>query len=178
MIRSNLEVIPDSQHRFSEKSFRRYEPDLLEIVRLYPKAVTIFPKNIVAETYRARIKDSMRAYVVSDWPSTLDKNKVNFIIHNYVITIHNGNVVIGPNDPAQLRPTEASVKTIDGSGLVRVQIDTFDPEEFNAALLLAERGKFPFEVELTGMTEILAREIENSRPNLSFGERDGKFYLI
>lgn len=178
MIRSTLEVIPDSQHRFSEKSFRRYEPDLVEICRLYPKAVTIFPRNIVAETYRARVKDAMRAYVCSTWESPVDKNKINFILHNYVITIHNHNVVIGPNDPAQLRPIDSSVKSVDQREALTIQIDTFDPQEFEAALLLAERGKLPIEVELFKMTEVLAKEIESKRPNLSIGERDGKFYLI
>jgi len=178
MIRSTLEVIPDSQHRFSEKCFRRYEPDLIEITRLYPKAVTIFPRNIVAETYRARIKDAMRAYVVSTWESPLDKNKVNFILHNYVITIHNHNVVIGPNDPAQLRPIDSSVKTVDQRESLTIKIDTFDNQELESALLLAERGKLPIEVELSRMTEVLAREIEQQRPNITIGERDGKFYLI
>jgi hypothetical protein len=178
MIRSTIEVIPDSQHRFSEKCFRRYEPDLIEVCRLYPKAVTIFPRNIVAETYRARVKDVMRAYVCSTWTSPVDKNKINFILHNFVITIHNHAVVIGPNDPAQLRPIDSSVKAVDERETIKIQIDTFDPEELEAALLLAERGKLPIEIELHGMTEALAGEIETKRPNLSIGERDGKFYLI
>lgn len=178
MIRSQLEVIPDSQHRFSEKSFRRYEQDLLEICRLYPKAVTIFPRGITAESYRARIKDSMRAYVVSSWESLVDKSKINFILYNFIITLHNGHVVIGPNDPAQLRPVNSTVKTVDGSSVVSIQIDTYDSEELEAALLLAERGKLPMEVELIGMKEVLAKQIEEARPNISIGERDGKFYLI
>lgn len=179
MIRSRLEVIPDSQHRFSEACFRRYEADLVEICRLYPKAVTIFPRNVVAETYRARVKDVMRAYVVSTWESPVDKNKVNFILHNYVITIRDGNVVIGPNDEAQLAPTNSKIETTDGSKTaLKIQINTFDNLELEAALLLAERGKLPIETELLGMTEALVKEIESARPNVSIGERDGKFFLI
>ena len=178
MIRSTITATPDSESRFSERSFRRFEADLLELCRFYPKTVTIKPTTMNPETYRARVKDSMRAFVNSNWSSPVEKSKISFIIHNCIIVVRNGLIIIGPSGQTDLKSPDSSVNSLDEIDIPKIEINALDPFELQAIVLLAERGRIPIEVELKGLTPENARILELKHPNISIGERDDKFFLI
>lgn len=175
-IRSTIPAIPDSQHRFSERVFRRFESDLLSICSHYPKTVTIHPSGMHAETYRARIKDSMRAYAASTWESLVDRSKINFILHNCHIVVRGASVIIGVPGSADLPTLSSSVNSSDQRNL-SIQIPCENSKLLEAAIVLSSSGVIPNEIELINPSPMQINLL-NENPNLTLAEREGKYFLI
>jgi hypothetical protein len=59
-------------HRFSEKSFRKYEPYITEIAQRFPQAVTINPAQLglASETVRGRLRDAITSAINNRWEQT------------------------------------------------------------------------------------------------------------
>lgn len=63
-------------HRFSERSFRRYESDIAQISAAYPGLITLSPGDLSIETYTHRLRDAIRGVLEYHYPTTIDLAKL------------------------------------------------------------------------------------------------------
>ena len=74
-------------HRFSERSFRSYEPAIAVCVRNWPAATEFAPSNSL-ETFSQRFRDAIKSHNIYKWPTTtIDANKWADFHDNKVVRI-------------------------------------------------------------------------------------------
>ncbi len=88
-------------HRFNEKSFRRYETIIAQVVRVFPKPLPINPADLdlAAETVRGRLRDAMTSLAENNWLTKVDLVLFNQIHSKIVVSLRSdGMVVVGDKD--------------------------------------------------------------------------------
>lgn len=119
--------------RFSELSFRRYEPIIAQAVTIYPDSFTINARvsyELSPITFACRFRDAMKSYKTYAWPSTLiDRDK--FMLRYTEIAISEiatpGLLTIG--DKKQLK--KPSVLQVHPAISMIKQYTSFDHEPIN-----------------------------------------------
>lgn len=92
--------------RFSELSFRFYEPFILEAVRRHPEVIAVdtISIGVAPETFASRYRDARRSYLSYHWPSAIDRKKFMEIKDEQVVSVtHNNGVLIGSKDNIKIR---------------------------------------------------------------------------
>lgn len=97
-------------HRFSEKSFRRYESIIAKAVNAFPLAVKINPSDLglAAETVRGRLRDALTSYKEHRWSSVRFEFHAFAQIHDRLVVAlePDGTVIIGTKDSIKSPRTE------------------------------------------------------------------------
>ena len=108
-------------HRFSETSFRNYEPEWLRVQQYWPTPVSFDPaqktlgrvKGISIETYTCRLRDALHGYIRHNYTSeTLDRTKIEAIYQKVVVAQRDGLVVVGPHSALKSYNAVAPVCTV------------------------------------------------------------------
>lgn len=99
--------MPSLPHRFSEKSFRRYERIIAEVVTKFPQVVEVNPTHLELspETVRGRLRDALSSFANNRWSSSIiDQDRFNAIHPEIVVSLRpDGTVAVGDKDTVKLK---------------------------------------------------------------------------
>lgn len=174
-----MTVTPGSKPQYTEAAFRRYEPYIREIVENYPNPTKIEPRTIEATTFESRCRDALRAFMSSDWHSTLSKPKLRNIFFilgargkdAFRFSLQGDTVYVGPfrrANPLEAEVGETTPITVSQSG----EFDARDLELFRSFAYLKNLDVISGEVTFVNVTIEQERTIEEEFPNVLL-ERDG-----
>ena len=85
-------------HRFSEKSFRRYEPIIATVVSEFPNVTLVRPSDLElsAETVRGRLRDAITSLRTHMWQTKIDVTRFAAIYPAIVVSLRpDGMVAVG-----------------------------------------------------------------------------------
>lgn len=88
-------------HRFSERSFRRYESVIAAIVIDFPRVTVVRPSDfkLSAETVRGRLRDAITSLKCHNWPTTINITQFLMIYEQIVVSLRpDGMVAVGNKD--------------------------------------------------------------------------------
>jgi hypothetical protein len=86
-------------YRFRESTFRLYEGCIIDILSNWPDATGFKPANV--ETFRCRLRDSVRSILDHNWPSEIDLKKLFEISPLYQVSIMKETVWVGTKEAIQ-----------------------------------------------------------------------------
>lgn len=85
--------------RFREKSFRRYEDDLLRALKAYPNSILIAPKDydLSAVTVAQRFRDAKKSLLDNKWETKIPRDLFERLQDDLIVReTMNGMVKVGP----------------------------------------------------------------------------------
>lgn len=92
-------------HRFSEKSFRRYEGIIYAVTERFPQPTVINPVDLTlsAETVRGRLRDAITSLKHHCWQTKIPMDVFLKIHDEIVVSLRpDGKVVVGDKDTVKL----------------------------------------------------------------------------
>lgn len=113
-------------HRFSEKSFRRYESVIATIVTDFPRVTVVRPSdfNLAAETVRGRLRDAITSLHQHLWQTKVDTNCFHEIYDEIVVSLRpDGMVAVGNKDTVKNTVIEPIVAVDPTSVLDCTQVE-------------------------------------------------------
>lgn len=144
--------------RFSELSFRRYEPIIAQAVTIYPDSFTINARvsyELSPITFACRFRDAMKSYKIFGWVSTLiDRDKfmsryteiaISEISTPGLLTIGDKKQLKKPS-VLQVHPAVSMVKQYTSSNHEPINITT--EEEFDLICKLASGRLLSSEIKI------------------------------
>lgn len=181
-----------SAHRFSEKSYRRYEDIILAALNAYPNGIEFKPVGISLATAEARLRDALRSVIVNRW-----KTKVNIdqLIANdpfMVVRCRGASIYIGHSAPEMVEvyydsmPGNPSPQLSAATSKGTKTLENPSSEELASVMILANRGFFADQpIILTNLAEGLSSYIHSSNylsrfPNIivDYQENNDTFILL
>jgi hypothetical protein len=93
---SNTEFVVAS--RFKESNFRRFEPIIISVLERWPQRSIFKPTTISIETFAARLRDAVTAFLQPDclWDSPIDKEKLKEVWSKKHVKMVGSTVVVCP----------------------------------------------------------------------------------
>ena len=95
-------------HRFSEKSFRRYERIIAASAERFPSVVVVNPADLelAGETVRGRLRDAIESYHKHNWTSCIDRVRFLMAYDTLVVSLRpDGKVAVGNKDTVKQQET-------------------------------------------------------------------------
>lgn len=139
-------------HRFTEKSFRRYEGVIKRAVESYPQTITIDPFPLSGTTYSARLRDAKVSLKQNRWPSTVNMERFLAVYEDLQVSDRGSSVVIGSSELIKVadKPLSAAGREMAGESRYTFDFgnDPMDVREIEAfvILLAARRLQGPIRV--------------------------------
>lgn len=162
-------------HRFTEKSFRRYEATIAELVDRFPQPITILAQQMGLSlcTISNRLRDAIRSYDENKWPSRIDRRKFDEIKLDIIVKEGNDAVTV-------CFKNQLEVATQDGFFRLGVQgiKDVFvEPHELSTIGKLAGEGALSKPVFCRASKQQI-EELEASFNVSAMEQEDGSYKII
>ena len=137
-------------HRFSEKSFRRYESTIAQAVNGYPYAIIINPIHfkLASETVRGRLRDALTSYDTHRWSTILFTPEAFDKAHPHIIVrlLPDGKVHFGPEATIMFDSPHKEFVPMDSEILDLTNVSSFSCEDL--LCYLAHSGALKKQIKL------------------------------
>lgn len=169
-------MIPKSTiHRFSYPSFQRFEADAYLATLHHPNPLRLDPVNVSTETYCARFRDALRAFVYNSYPSELltpESALATFAwlgsTGTYILSNLGDAVLFTPPLPKLVDPES----TVLSNTALPNQIPHFDNHSEHSSLIsyisLISAGKLHGQCKVINLTQDEAMNLQMENPSLAF----------
>ena len=163
-------------HRFSEKSFRRYEGIIYASVERFPQPTVVNPLDITlsAETVRGRLRDAITSLKTHSWQTTIPMDVFLKIHDSIVVSLRpDGKVVVGDKDTVKLDEV-AVFSAVDPTTVL--DCTQFTDLSLATACYLAHNRALGKKLKLKLLPEIAKQMTENY--DILLVEQQDNIYLL
>lgn len=184
---SKIEETPSFESRpsrFKESNFRRFEPIIITIMERWPQKSVFKPTNLAVETFAARLRDSVTAFLDKDclWFSTIDKVKLREIWSKKHVRLVGSTVIICVASSTRKPTNIVYEESVEGKQeLKELVFNEPNYEQVMSAVILLNSGQISIPIRLVkpkGITDVDLGLMQSTYPNIQFTEVPDGFMLL
>lgn len=164
-----------------EGNFRRFEQILKVACDRYPEPTALKLDGISTSTARIKVRECIRDYILFNYPSVLNREKMIEIDHSWTVADDDGTLYIGPRRSKTSR--RPSFIQDEGFHLGREKqiaepVDCSNPAIAVALCELKNLDIILGHIEITSLDPLNKQKLAEAFPNIAFHTQDGQTFIL